>query len=45
MAAILDFCAFPAKYLQGGPSRLCSRLYVEMISIGQSFTADHVCFP
>ena len=38
--AILDFafCAYPAKYLQGCPPRLCSWVYVEMISTGQPFT-------
>ena len=42
---IVAFCAFPAKKLQGCPPRLCSWIYVEMISIGQPFTAGHVCFP
>ena len=31
--------------LQGCPPRLCSWISVEIISIGQPFTAGHVCFP
>ena len=42
MPAILDFLQ---KKLQGCPPRLCSLIYVVMISIGQPFTAGHVCFP
>ena len=41
---IFAFCAFPAKKLQVCPPRLCSWISVEMISIGQPFTAGHVCF-
>ena len=41
VAAIFAFSAFPAKYLQGCPPRLCSWVYVEMISTGQPFTARH----
>ena len=36
---------FPAAYLQGCPYRLCSQTYVDMISMGQPFTACCVCFP
>ena len=39
---IFAFFALLAKYLQGCPPRLCSCVYVEMISTGQPFTARHV---
>ena len=42
---IFAFCAFPAKNVQGCPPRLCSWLFVEMISVGQPFKAGHVSFP
>ena len=46
MAAILDFdfLCISCKKLQGRPPRLCSWIFVGIISIGQPFTAGHVCF-